>query len=265
MATIVLSAAGMAAGGAIGGSVLGLSSAVIGRAVGATVGRMIDQRLLGAGSEPVEVGRLDRLRLTGASEGREHRERSGGGKGGAPQPATTEYSYSISLAVALCEGEVARVGRVWADGREVAPEDLNMRLHRGTPDQLPDPKIEAVEGAGMAPAYRGTAYVVMEDLPLGQFGNRVPQFNFEVMRPDQASGPGTGIDKTIRAVSMIPGTGEYALATTPVYLDHGFGNRAAANLNAASGRTDFVTSLDALKDELPGCGSAALVVSWFGS
>ena len=287
MATIVLSAAGMAAGGAIGGSVLGLSSAVIGRAVGATVGRMIDQRLLGAGSEPVEVGRLDRLRLTGASEGtavpqlhgrmripgqviwatefREHRERSGGGKGGAPQPATTEYSYSISLAVALCEGEVARVGRVWADGREVAPEHLNMRLHRGTPDQLPDPKIEAVEGAGMAPAYRGTAYVVMEDLPLGQFGNRVPQFNFEVMRPDQASGPGTGIDKTIRAVSMIPGTGEYALATTPVYLDHGFGNRAAANLNAASGRTDFVTSLDALQDELPGCGSAALVVSWFGS
>ncbi|MDR9427525.1 MAG: glycoside hydrolase/phage tail family protein [Salibaculum sp.] len=286
MATIVLSAAGMAAGGAIGGSVLGLSSAVIGRAVGATLGRVIDQRLLGAGSEPVEVGRLDRLRLTGAGEGtaiaqlhgrmritgqvigatefREHRTRSGGGKGGAPQPATTEYSYSISLGIALCEGEVARVGRVWADGQEVAPEELNMRLHPGTPDQLPDPKIEAVEGTGQAPAYRGTAYVVMEDLALGPFGNRVPQFTFEVMRPDQGGGPVAGIDSAIRAVSMIPGTGEYALATTPVYLDHGFGNRAAVNLNAASGKTDFVTSLDALQEELPHCGSAALVVSWFG-
>ncbi|WP_412509516.1 glycoside hydrolase TIM-barrel-like domain-containing protein [Roseovarius sp. SYSU LYC5161] len=268
MATIVLSAAGMAAGGVIGGSVLGLSSAVIGRAVGATLGRVIDQRLLGAGEGTAIAQLHGRMRIPGqviwATEFREHRTRSGAGKGGAPQPATTEYSYSISLGIALCEGEVARVGRVWADGQEVAPEELNMRLHPGTPDQLPDPKIEAVEGTGQAPAYRGTAYVVMEDLALGPFGNRVPQFTFEVMRPDQGGGPVAGIDSAIRAVSMIPGTGEYALATTPVYLDHGFGNRAAVNLNAASGKTDFVTSLDALQEELPHCGSATLVVSWFG-
>ena len=62
MATLVLSAAGMALGGSIGGTVLGLSMATIGRAAGATVGRMIDQRLLGAGSEPVETGRVDRFR-----------------------------------------------------------------------------------------------------------------------------------------------------------------------------------------------------------
>ena len=47
MATIVLSAAGMALGGSLGGSVLGLSSAVIGRAAGAMLGRAIDERLLG--------------------------------------------------------------------------------------------------------------------------------------------------------------------------------------------------------------------------
>ena len=69
MATIVLSAAGMAIGGSVGGSVLGLSTAVIGRAVGASLGSAIDSRLLGAGSEPVETGRIDRFRLTGASEG----------------------------------------------------------------------------------------------------------------------------------------------------------------------------------------------------
>ncbi|NBD28500.1 MAG: host specificity protein [Alphaproteobacteria bacterium] len=286
MATIVLSAAGMAVGGAVGGSVLGLSSAVIGRAVGATLGRMLDQRLLGAGSDAVEVGRLDRLRLTGASEGagiaqlygrmripgqviwatefQESRNRSGGGKGVPQRPATVEYSYSISLAIALCEGEVARVARVWADGQEVSPEDLNLRLHPGTADQLPDPKIEAVEGAGLAPSYRGTSYVVLEDLPLAQFGNRVPQFTFEVMRPDQGSAAQPDIDKAIRGVSLIPGTGEYALASTPVYLDHGFGNRKAANLNAASGKTDLLASLDALQQEVPNCGSAALVVSWFG-
>ena len=69
MATIVLSAAGAALGASFGGTVLGLSSAVIGRAVGATLGRVIDQRLLGAGSDAVEVGRVDRFRLMGASEG----------------------------------------------------------------------------------------------------------------------------------------------------------------------------------------------------
>ena len=37
MATIVLSAAGMALGGSIGGTVLGLSMATIGRAAGATL------------------------------------------------------------------------------------------------------------------------------------------------------------------------------------------------------------------------------------
>ena len=32
--------------------------------------------------------------------------------------------------------------------------------------------VEAVEGAGDPPAFRGTAYVVFEDLPLEAFGNR---------------------------------------------------------------------------------------------
>ena len=56
-------------GAGFGGTVLGLSGAVIGRTIGATLGQVIDQRLLGAGSEAVEVGRVERFRLTGASEG----------------------------------------------------------------------------------------------------------------------------------------------------------------------------------------------------
>ncbi len=69
MATILLSAAGAAVGAGFGGSVLGLSGAVIGRAIGATLGRVIDQKLLGGGSRAVETGKVDRFRLSGASEG----------------------------------------------------------------------------------------------------------------------------------------------------------------------------------------------------
>lgn len=140
MATLLLAAAGAAIGAGFGGTVLGLSGAVIGRAIGATIGRAIDQRLIGGGSEAVEVGRLDRLRLMSSGEGgalpliwgrmriggqviwvspfAETVTRSGGGKG-APQPSVTSYSYSVSLAVALGEGVVlgggARLGR-WHRG-----------------------------------------------------------------------------------------------------------------------------------------------------
>lgn len=286
MATILLSAAGAALGAGFGGTIVGLSGAVIRRAIGATLGRVIDQRLMGAGSEAIEVGRVDRFRLMGASEGssvsqlwgrmrvagqviwatefQENARRSGGK--GAPKPKTTTYSYSVSLAVALCEGEITRIGRIWADGLEVAPDTLNLRVYVGSASQAPDPKIEAVEGVGFAPSYRGIAYVVIEDLELSGFGNRVPQFTFEVVRPAQGAFADEVVDlpRAVKAVALVPGTGEYALATTAVHYNQGLGVNRSANVNSASGKTDFVTSLDHLRDDLPNCGSVSLVVSWFG-
>ncbi len=284
MATIVLAAAGAAIGGSIGGGVLGLSSVLIGRAVGATVGRVLDQRLLGSGSAAVEHGRLDRFRLAGASEGapvgqvfgrmrvagqviwatnfEEIRTTSGGGKGAPSSPRVTEFSYRVSLAIALCEGEISRVGRIWADGVEIAPDELNMRVYPGDEAQLPDPKIEAVNGAGFAPAYRGTAYVVVEDLDVTRFGNRVPQFNFEVFRPEPSDAPAE-VARGTRAVALIPGSGEYALATTPVYLNSAPGVSQAINTNTPLGKTDFAASLEMLNGELPNCDAVSLVVSWF--
>ncbi len=289
MATILLSAAGLAAGQAIGGSILGLSTAVIGRAIGATLGRVIDQKILGDGSQTVERGKVDRFRLTGASEGtplahvhgrmrvagqviwatrfREDVRTSGGGKGGPPKPKVREYSYSISIAVALCRGEISGVGRVWADGRELAQDALNMRVYHGTADQMPDPKIEAVEGTGMAPSYRDVAYVVLEDLDVTEFGNRVPQLNFEVFRPAPAGLPGVEDDpsRAVRAVAMIPGTGEYSLATQPVSFEIEKGVHRSANVHSPVGKPDLLVSLDTLQAELPSCEAVSLVVSWFGS
>ena len=287
MATLVLSAAGAAVGGAIGGSILGLSSAVIGRAMGATIGNVVDQRLLGAGAPAVETGRIERFRLNSASEGTavprvfgrmriggqviwasrfdERAETTGGGKGAPSRPRVTRYAYSVSVAIALCEGEIARVGRIWADGTEIAPDEIEMRVYTGGEDQLPDPKIEAVEGLGRAPAYRGIAYVVIEDLDLTPFGNRVPQFNFEVVKPEPAGLGGVpDVSRLVRGVAMMPGTGEYALATTPVHFEDAPGVNRSANVHAPGGETDFVMSLRALREEVPACGAVSLIVSWFG-
>ncbi len=289
MATIVLSAVGAAAGASIGGSALGLSSVVIGRAVGATIGRVIDQRILGSGSPAVETPRIERFRLNSASEGsaisqvfgrtrtggqviwasrfQERASTSGGGGKGAPStPRTTTYSYSVSIAIALCEGEISRVARIWADGAEIAADEMNIRVYAGGEDQFPDPKIEAVEGAGFAPSYRGIAYVVIEDLELARFGNRVPQFSFEVVRPEPAGlSAMPDVSRAVRGVALMPGTGEYSLATTPVHFSDGPGINRSSNVNSPSGGTDFTASLRALNEEMPACTAVSLVVSWFGS
>ncbi|MEJ6391816.1 glycoside hydrolase TIM-barrel-like domain-containing protein [Gymnodinialimonas sp. 2305UL16-5] len=291
MATILLSAAGAAAGGLIQAPILGMSGAVLGRAVGATLGRVIDQRLLGSGSEPVEVGRTDRLRITGAGEGGPIAESfgrtrmgghviwstqfletstttgggRGGGKGGPPQPQTTTYSYSISLAVALCEGEISRVGRIWADGVEIDRTSVIWRLYKGTPSQMPDPLLEAVEGAGTVPAYRGIAYVVFENLDLTPYGNRVPQFAFEVVRPARPSQELVpAASDLLKAVALMPGTGEYALAVEPISLRTGLVGAQAANVSAQGGTADFNQSLAQLRDGLPNLESVSLIYSWFG-
>ncbi|WBU57542.1 baseplate multidomain protein megatron [Paracoccus sediminicola] len=280
MATILLSAAGAAIGSGFGGSVLGLGGAVIGRAAGATLGRVIDQRLLGAGAQAVETGRIDRLRLQTTGEGvavpriwgqmrmpghviwaaplSEVSSREGGGKGNGPE--MRRIGYRLSLALALCEGPILGVGRVWADGREIAPGDLNLRVYTGGDDQLPDPVIAAHEGAD-APAYRGTAYVVIEEMELEPWGNRLPQLSFEVTCPARSGG---GLSDRVQAVALIPGTGEYALATTPVRYDLGLGEARAANSATPLAATDFTASMDILGRELPNVGSVSVVVSWFG-
>ncbi|TRD19770.1 baseplate multidomain protein megatron [Palleronia caenipelagi] len=287
MATVLFSAVGAGVGSAFGGNLLGLGTAAVGRAVGAIAGQRIDQAVLGAGSDAVEQGRLDRLRLTGTGEGaavarvfgrirvpgyviwaapyEEHmtEEDVGGGKGGGGSQTVRNYRYTTSVALGLCEGPIARVGRVWADGREIARYDLDLRVYPGDEAQTPDPLIEAHEGAGQVPAYRGLAYVVIEDLELGRFGNRVPQFTFEVIR-NAVPGQDTDLADHVRGVALIPGTGEYALATRRVRHEQEPGAGVWSNAHALTARTDFSASVSALVEELPNCEAVSLVVSWFG-
>ena len=290
MATMVLAAVGGALGASVGGGVAGVGAAVLGRVLGGVAGGLIDQKILGGGARVLESGRIGQVRVMGSREGAaipriygrmrlsgqviwasRFRERStvsgGGGKGAAPR--TRSFSYAISLALALCEGPVARIGRIWADGKPFDASRAEVRLHRGGEDQAPDPLIEAVEGAGAAPAYRGVAYLVFEDLDLADFGNRVPQFSVEVFREPQADpalsdefAPPLG--GLIEAVALAPGSGEFALETEPVRRVLGPGASVSENVNSLDGRADALAALDQLEAEAPQCRAASLVVSWFG-
>ncbi|MBC2670922.1 phage tail protein [Novosphingobium piscinae] len=197
MATVIFSALGQVVGGPVGA------------ALGALVGRQVDGAVLSGGTR--EGPRLRDLALTTSGYGepvprcfgrmrvggsiiwaadlRETRATHGGGKG---RPAQTTFSYAASFAVALSSRPLAGLGRIWADGSLLrgAAGDLKaggqLRFHAGHGDQLPDPLIAAAEDPDACPAFRGLAYVVFEDLPLGDFGNRLPALSFEVFGPETA-------------------------------------------------------------------------------
>lgn len=295
MATLALAVVGAAVGGTLmpaGISVLGmtLTGAALGSQVGAFAGSYIDNALFGSSGQrrTVEGPRLTDLHITSSTEGapiprlygrarlggqliwadrireRITTTRSGGGsgKGGGsrgPTVETTEYSYFASFAVALAEGPVSGIGRVWADGRELDLSQVKHRLHKGTETQSPDSVIVARVGAASAPAYRGVAYIVFEDMALADFGNRIPQLSFEVHRAVEPFG------NEIKGIVLIPGSGEFVYATTPVSKAMGRGWTESENVHTRQGGTDWAVAIDQLEATLPNAKSLSLVVSWFGT
>ena len=272
MATIVLQVAGAYLGG-----VFGTIGATLGTAAGAVAGYLLDTALL-QGSRHQEGPRLTGARPFTAEEGASiprvygtvrvggtliwatRFEETGtttrqGAKGGA---RVTEYSYFANMAFALCEGEISGIRRVWADGREINRSLVELRVYEGTRGQAIDPLIEARQGAGNAPAYRDTAYVVIEHFAVGDYGNRVPQFQFEVIRAVGKVGRG------IRAVAMIPGSTEFGLDPRASTRQLQPGETANLNRHVLHGPTDFTASLDELQMLCPNLEHVGLVVTWFG-
>lgn len=294
MATLALAAAGAAVGSALlpsGIAVLGatLTGAAIGTQIGALAGSYIDQALFGAsagGARQVQGSRVSDLHVTASTEGAAiprvyGRARVGGqviwatdiqeeavteeatgvgkGIGSGDSATTTSFRYYANFAVALAEGPISGLGRIWANGAEVDLSQVNYRLHTGSRTQLPDSLIEAQEGAASAPAFRDTAYVVFERLPLAVFGNRIPQLSFEVYRSIEP------FAHTIKGVVVIPGSGEFVYAPSPVTLKTGYGTSTSENVHTRQGGTDWAVSMDQLAAALPNAQSVSLIVSWFGT
>ncbi len=266
MATVVLTVAG----GLIGGP--------IGAAIGGQIGNAVDRAVLFA-PKGREGPRLSDLKLQTSSYGTqvpkifgtmrvagsviwatdliEHRSTSGGGKG---RPSTTNYSYTASFAVALSARPVLGVGRIWADGQLLrgAAGDLKVatgfRLYPGDEDQAPDPLIVAAEGAGRAPAHRGIAYAVFEDLALADYGNRIPSLSFELFAD---AGP---IEAGRIAVAL--GAGVIGAAdATPVltgFAAEGASARAAIETLAGASGAWFTAAPEGLR-LASGSGEAATI------
>lgn len=141
------------------------------------------------------------------------------GKKGSKK-GTPYYEYYANFAMALCEGPVEELLRVWADsnliydkhnpdnkdlvGPGFSREDgqgggksgfgmgkkkgndggdsgrFTFRYYAGTEDQMPDPFMLSKQGADLVPAHRGLCYLFFEHFALMDFGNRIPTITAEV-------------------------------------------------------------------------------------
>jgi len=204
----------------------------------------------------------------------------GGGKGGGGKTTTSQttvtYEYFITLAIALCEGPIDEVIRVWADSKVLTEDVLSAaqgkyNVHLGTEDQLIDDIMSKYLPAGTIPAYRGMAYVVIEDFPLAEYGNRIPNFTFEIRRTVKFT---PSIEDKIKDMILIPGAGEFVYGTDITTKQDGAfvgsnftpsGDKDTINMHNYEGKADAVVAIDQMLNVLPNLEWVAVVVTWFAT
>lgn len=298
MAAIVLAAAASSAASSIGA---GAFAAALAGGVGGYLGGFIDRSIFGSKARINQEGsRLTDLMVQASTYGKsipvvygnariagnviwsrpiqEHvtttTQSSGGGKGGggggSVETTTTTYTYTASLAVAICEGAISEVVRVWADAKQLDLTAGSYSLYLGDETQLSDTFMSSFYPAGQTPAYRGTAYVVIKDFPLGDFGNRIPNFTFEVRRTLKKP---FDLEDKIKDITIIPGAGEFVYDTVVQEKTSGQqdvsgnfvqgGKVTKMNLNNLNNKADVLVALDNLKANLPNVEWVSVVVNWF--
>lgn len=172
----------------------------------------------------------------------EHRiEEDESGKGG-PSLTTVTFLYTASFRIiygAAFPNPAQAILRNWADGKLVrdrtgtgpvqtfldseSPGNQAIRDFLGESTQLPGPAEQADKGIADTPAYRFQVSQEWEDMPLGDFGNRIPQMSAEVAMfasetlPTKIISPPTGL--------LTEGF-QTSLDSSEGYILEGGGNRA---------------------------------------
>lgn len=157
-------------------------------------------------------------------------------KGGGKQN-TESALWTGGVAFADCRGglgPIDKVLKIWLDETlaydATGPHpisysstlgfDLNsvMRIYLGSEDQMPDPAYvdycETKYGPDSAPAFRGTAMLVFDRMPLDNFGNRPPQISVLASSHTNAALPYQQVDSSAAA------TTQYKYAAGGTWLIH---------------------------------------------
>ena len=123
----------------------------------------------------------------------EHKSTTKAGKGGGAKHTNITYTYSVAAAIALCEGPIAGIGKVWRDKEvyEYPNEKIELTLFNGEIAQAPWPYMLSKHPEKALP-YSGLAYMAGV-VDLGERGS-LPQYNFEVYGKLRDTGDGTDVN-----------------------------------------------------------------------
>jgi hypothetical protein len=250
--------------GVVGGFILG---GPVGASIGLAIGTGLGYLFFPPEGKTIEGPRLDDLKVTFSSYGKpipriygtmetggnvvwspglvEHRKEEEVGGKGAPTTTSVSFLYTASFRINYSVGVAESILRNWADGKLIrdktgtgsvslyfdtdAPGDLAIRDFLGTTTQLPGPAEQADKGIANTPAYRGTVGQEWEDMPLEDFGNRIPQLTGEIAM--SATDP-FDFKRVTPGVAILTQTASYSPDNTTVYV---------GNNNASVNRIDFVS------------------------
>ena len=207
-----MSSVGQAVGGIIGGAVGfavgGPTGALYGFQIGSGVGGIVDppvvqgqqigelavQTSKEGGSRAIVFGTARPIggNVIATTKPIIRKVKTKGGKGG---PTTESETVHRTYAIGICEGPITGVRRIWRDGKLVYfngrpdfaqnnSKFLNKAtIFNGTFDQTPSAVLSGALGADVT-AFRGTAYMVMNNEDLTNVGGRIPEWTFEVVRAE---------------------------------------------------------------------------------
>lgn len=118
-----------------------------------------------------------------------HKKKQKAGKGG---PKITTYTYSSSIMMALCEGQIVGIGRVFKDKEQTSFSALGFSLFVGSDPQAAWGYLTSAH-PDEAFSYPGTAYLAAANYDLGQSAN-LPNHTFEVQALRYDTFPSAGGD-----------------------------------------------------------------------
>lgn len=123
----------------------------------------------------------------------EHRATTRTGKGGGSKHTDISYTYTVAAAIALCEGPIAGIGKVWKDKEvyQYPNESIQLTLFNGAVAQAPWPYMTSKHPDKALP-YSGLAYMAGV-VDLGDRGS-LPQYNFEVYGKLRDTGDGVDVN-----------------------------------------------------------------------
>lgn len=123
----------------------------------------------------------------------EHRSSQKSGKGGRSRTTTITYTYTVAVILALCEGQISGIGKMWKDKSlyQYPNGDIGLTLFDGKEDQKPW-AYTAGKHPDKALAYSGLAYMAGV-IDLGDSGS-MPSYNFEVKGKLLETGDGIDVN-----------------------------------------------------------------------